>query len=83
MKIFDAKNIKLIDKLTINKQQINSLDLMERAALQAFLWIVNHFHEKKTVFHIFCGVGNNGGDGLVIARMFLSATSFQLILIQI
>jgi len=69
MKIFDAKNIKLIDKLTINKQQINSLDLMERAALQAFLWIVNHFHEKKTVFHIFCGVGNNGGDGLVIARM--------------
>lgn len=69
MKIINAEKIKELDKLTIAKQQITSLELMERAALQAFLWLVNHFHDKKTVYHIFCGVGNNGGDGLVIARM--------------
>jgi len=69
MKIFSAEKIKELDKLTIAKQQITSLELMERAALQAFLWLVNHFHDKKTIYHIFCGVGNNGGDGLVIARM--------------
>lgn len=69
MKIFNAEKTKELDKLTIAKQQITSLELMERAALQAFLWLVNHFHDKKTVYHIFCGVGNNGGDGLVIARM--------------
>jgi ADP-dependent NAD(P)H-hydrate dehydratase / NAD(P)H-hydrate epimerase len=69
MKIFNAEKIKELDKLTIEKQQITSLELMERAALQAFLWLVNHFQDKKTVYHIFCGVGNNGGDGLVIARM--------------
>jgi ADP-dependent NAD(P)H-hydrate dehydratase / NAD(P)H-hydrate epimerase len=69
MKIFSAEKIKELDKSTIAKQQITSLELMERAALQAFLWLVNHFQDKKTVYHIFCGVGNNGGDGLVIARM--------------
>ena len=69
MKIFSAEKIKELDKLTIEKQQITSLELMEKAALQAFLWLVNHFHDKKTVYHIFCGVGNNGGDGLVIARL--------------
>ena len=69
MKIFNAEKIKDLDKLTIDKQQITSLELMERAALQAFLWLVNHFQDKKKVYHLFCGVGNNGGDGLVIARM--------------
>ena len=69
MKIFSADKIKELDKSTIATQQITSYDLLERAALQAFLWLVNHFHDKKTVYHIFCGVGNNGGDGLVIARM--------------
>ncbi|WP_333696091.1 NAD(P)H-hydrate dehydratase [Flavobacterium sp.] len=69
MKIFSTDKIKELDKLTIETQQITSLELMERAALQAFLWLVNRFQDKKTVYHIFCGVGNNGGDGLVIARM--------------
>lgn len=69
MKIFDSKNIHELDRLTMEQQQITSLELMERAALQVFLWIVNHFSEKKKVFHLFCGVGNNGGDGLVVARL--------------
>ena len=69
MKIFDSNSIHILDELTINHQHITSLELMERAALKAFLWLVDHFHDKKKVFHIFCGIGNNGGDGLVIARL--------------
>lgn len=69
MKIFDSQNIHLLDKLTIERQEITSLELMERAALKVFLWLVGHFHDKKKVYHIFCGVGNNGGDGLVVARL--------------
>jgi ADP-dependent NAD(P)H-hydrate dehydratase / NAD(P)H-hydrate epimerase len=69
MKIFDSKNIHVLDKLTIERQEISSLELMERAALKVFLWLVGHFHDKKQVYHIFCGVGNNGGDGLVLARL--------------
>jgi len=68
MKIFDVSQIRQADETTILRQEITSLELMERAANEAFLWIKRRFPDKETVFHIFCGQGNNGGDGLVIAR---------------
>jgi len=68
MKIFDAPRIRQADETTILRQGITSLELMERAANEAFLWIKQRFPDKETVFKIFCGQGNNGGDGLVIAR---------------
>lgn len=69
MKIFDTKNIREADKITISNQNITSYQLMERAGREAFLWIKKHFADKETTFHVFCGRGNNGGDGLVIARL--------------
>jgi hydroxyethylthiazole kinase-like uncharacterized protein yjeF len=69
MKIFDAQQTREADKTTITNQGITSLDLMERAAKEAFLWFKKTFPDKETVFHVFCGQGNNGGDGLVIARL--------------
>lgn len=69
MKIFTALQIKQADEITIVKQNIASHDLMERAGTEAFLWLKRKFPDKETVFHVFCGQGNNGGDGLVIARL--------------
>ena len=69
MKIFDTINIREADKITISNQNITSYQLMERAALEVFLWIKKHFPDKETTFHVFCGQGNNGGDGLVVARL--------------
>lgn len=69
MKIFDASVIKQADEVTITTQNITSLKLMERAATQAYLWLKKEFPDKETLFHFFCGQGNNGGDGLVIARL--------------
>jgi len=69
MKIFDTINIREADKTTITNQNITSYQLMERAGLEAFLWIKKHYPDKETTFHVFCGQGNNGGDGLVIARL--------------
>ena len=69
MKIFDTKNIREADKITISNQNITSIQLMERASFEVFLWLKKHFPDKETTFHIFCGQGNNGGDGLVIARL--------------
>lgn len=80
MKIFDTSNIREADKLTIARQGITSFELMERAGNEAFLWLRNRFTDKETVFHVFCGKGNNGGDGLVIARLLHQSTNYKVYL---
>jgi len=69
MKIFNAAQIKEADETTIARQGITSFELMERAGGEVFLWLKRKFPDKETVFHIYCGQGNNGGDGLVVARL--------------
>lgn len=69
MKIFSAIRIKEADETTISRRGITSGELMERAGTEVFLWLKRKFPDKETVFHIFCGKGNNGGDGLVVARL--------------
>lgn len=67
MKIFSSKQIKELDDFTIKNEPILSIDLMERAAEKCSKWIRKHISlDSKIIF--FCGIGNNGGDGLAIAR---------------
>ena len=66
MKILSAEQMREWDRYTIQNEPIASIDLMERAASRCSDWIINHFAEGS--FKIFCGKGNNGGDGLAIAR---------------
>ena len=68
MKIFSVKQVYDADKFTIKKQQITSEQLMERAAIQIFNWIHSRMQGAQAKIHLFCGIGNNGGDGLVLAR---------------
>src|SRR5690606_6273521 len=56
------------DKITCKNQQITSDELMERAGMGIFNWLNSRLKGKQAKIHIFCGIGNNGGDGLVIAR---------------
>lgn len=68
MKIFKSKQIDGIDAYTIVNEPISSVDLMERASLKIFDWIKKRYcHEQ--CFKIFVGPGNNGGDGLALARL--------------
>lgn len=60
------------DKATEANEGITSIDLMERAARQAFEWIDNSLKGSQVPIHIFCGIGNNGGDGMALGRMLLS-----------
>lgn len=70
MKILSAKQIKNWDAFTIQNEPISSIQLMERAALAFVNWFSQHYPDvQKTVIKVFCGSGNNGGDGLAIARL--------------
>ncbi|MRX65440.1 NAD(P)H-hydrate dehydratase [Maribacter luteus] len=68
MKFFNAEQIYAADKFTIKKQQISSNELMERAAVQIFNWLHLRMQGAQVKIHLFCGIGNNGGDGMALAR---------------
>ena len=71
MQIYSTKSVKEIDVLTMRYEPIASFALMERAAgvlVDALL----HDYGNNSHFVVFAGPGNNGGDGLVMARMLLS-----------
>ncbi len=68
MKILTAQQIRKADQYTIEHEPVSSIDLMERAAQRCLEWLMKRF-DSTTPFSIFCGVGNNGGDGLSIARL--------------
>ncbi len=75
MKILSSEQIRAVDAHTIEKQPITSLDLMEQAAVACFNKIEQKLGKKIVgkPLHIYCGIGNNGGDGLVLARLFQKA----------
>ncbi|TRX57803.1 NAD(P)H-hydrate dehydratase [Fulvivirga sp. M361] len=73
MKILSAEQIRQADQFTIRNEPIPSIALMERASLAFTNWFVTHFSPIHVV-HVICGTGNNGGDGLVVARLLLERT---------
>ncbi len=68
LKILNSQQIKQLDQYTIEHEPIASIDLMERACKAFTDWFVLNFRPVKKI-GIVCGTGNNGGDGLGIARM--------------
>lgn len=73
MKILSAQQIKEADKITLEKEGISSVELMERAATKVFEEIHNRLQGAPIPVKIFCGIGNNGGDGLVVGRQLIDA----------
>ncbi len=70
------------DAHTISTEPITSVDLMERASKAFVNYFCNHFPDKNISISVYCGTGNNGGDGLAIARL-LKAAGYQNLNIKI
>lgn len=68
--VLPAADIKTWDRYTIEHGNISSYDLMERAAKACSRELMRRWN-NHTPFVILCGRGNNGGDGLAIARHLL------------
>lgn len=72
MKVFSKAQIYEGDKVTEERQKLPTSELMERAGLQIFNWMHMRMQGAQVPIHIFCGIGNNGGDGLVLARHLIT-----------
>lgn len=68
MKVLTAEQIRSCDQFTISHEPISSIQLMERASQACADWISENCKNHRKVA-VFCGNGNNGGDGFAIARM--------------
>ena len=72
VKILTATQVHELDNYSIKQEKISSLELMERASVQFFTCLTSIVEKDKRIL-VFCGKGNNGGDGLAIARMLLES----------
>lgn len=69
MKILIGRDIRQADLYTIENEPVTSIDLMERAAVAIEAGIAGQDSAGKHDYVIFAGPGNNGGDGLAVARL--------------
>jgi ADP-dependent NAD(P)H-hydrate dehydratase / NAD(P)H-hydrate epimerase len=67
MKIVTAAEMREIDRVTSERFGVPSLTLMENAGTAIAEHVLAHHHASRKIV-VFCGKGNNGGDGLVAAR---------------
>ena len=68
MEILSPEQIRLCDLQYLDYKGVESVDLMENAAIALKNELLSRF-SKESVFQILCGTGNNGGDGLALARL--------------
>jgi NAD(P)H-hydrate epimerase len=68
MKVVTAEQIREVDRLTVDLTGIPWATLMETAGARIAEIILEESESDRNVIAVFCGKGNNGGDGAVIAR---------------
>jgi hydroxyethylthiazole kinase-like uncharacterized protein yjeF len=67
--LLTAAQIREADAFTIAHEPISSINLMERASNAFVNCFITRFPNKMESISVYCGTGNNGGDGLAIARL--------------
>ncbi len=72
MKLASVDEMRFMDRFAMDKLGISEEILMENAGLAAVNLLQKEIGIRDKKFVIFCGSGNNGGDGLVVARLIHS-----------
>ena len=70
--LLTTSQIREADAFTIANEPIASFDLMERASKAFANYFVGRFPDQAIAISVYCGTGNNGGDGLAISRLLLA-----------
>ncbi|WP_420460666.1 NAD(P)H-hydrate dehydratase [Neolewinella sp.] len=84
MEVLTAEQHRALDAATLAEQGITSLQLMERAATAWATAFMVHFPRKDREIVVVAGPGNNGGDGLVIARLLrFEAYSVRIVYVDL
>ncbi|MDB6063711.1 MAG: bifunctional ADP-dependent (S)-NAD(P)H-hydrate dehydratase/NAD(P)H-hydrate epimerase [Verrucomicrobiaceae bacterium] len=68
--LYTAAQVRELDRIAIEEHGIPAIVLMKRAGRAAFELLLRRWPGAEH-FHIFCGTGNNGGDGFVIATLLV------------
>lgn len=69
MHLLSTEEIRAWDAYTIENEPISSFNLMERAAQNFSNWFMKNYSDTNIPVYVCCGTGNNGGDGVAIARI--------------
>jgi NAD(P)H-hydrate epimerase len=70
--LYSTEQIKKVEQFVIQNGMFSGYALMERAG-QAVFDHIQHSYPKVKKITIFCGGGNNGGDGYVVAKLAAQA----------
>ena len=70
MKLATAQDMRKIDELTVQEHSLTITRLMENAGAAVVKVLEENYSPlSKKTFGVLCGKGNNGGDGLVVAKL--------------
>jgi len=75
--VYDPQDMKAIDRIAIEELGVSSVHLMERAARAVADAAAQAVRSHPGEIWLFCGTGNNGGDGIAAAR-FLREEGFSV-----
>jgi hydroxyethylthiazole kinase-like uncharacterized protein yjeF len=66
--LYCCDQIRSCEQQSSHVSQLNETDLMSQAGTEAFFFVLNTYPQVRTIA-VFCGAGNNAGDGYVFARL--------------
>ena len=72
IKLYRAAQVRELDRIAIQEHGIPGFELMSRAGAEVFQYLKKQWPDARSVA-VFCGSGNNAGDGYIIAELALAA----------